>query len=80
MQAPVLPSRKQTVINPQKKTKTNNDFRCQLVKRLGKIYEAVAANCNTAWERKYGDMVNYLIANNQAGYAGAACEPVVYLP
>jgi len=51
-----------------------------LVKRLGKIFEAVAEHCNTAWETKYGDMVNYLIANNQAGYAGAACEKVVYLP
>jgi len=58
----------------------HDNKRCQLVKRLGKIYEAVAENCNTAWETKYGDMVNYLIANNQAGVDGAPCEPTVYLP
>jgi hypothetical protein len=58
----------------------HDNKRCQLVKRLGKIYEAVAMHCNTAWETKYGDMVNYMIANNQDAGNGDACDPTVYLP
>merc|ERR1711893_133879 len=54
----------------------HTEHRCQLVQRLAAIYEDVAANCNMAWERKYGDMMNYLLANNQYGRKGAACEPV----
>jgi hypothetical protein len=37
-------------------------------------------HCNTAWETKYGDMVNYLIANNQDAGNGDPCDPTVYLP
>merc|ERR1712228_52391 len=57
----------------------HNEHRCQLVKRLAKIFADVAKNCNQAWKTQYGSKMNYLLQNNKSGKQGKACERVVWL-
>lgn len=57
----------------------HKEHRCQLVKRMAKIFADVAKHCNNAWKTQYGQMMNYLLQQNRAGKQGAACEKVIWL-
>ena len=57
----------------------HSDHRCQIVQRLGKIFDDVAMNCNADWRRIYGDKMNTLIQNNQSGRQNKPCEDVKWL-
>jgi len=57
----------------------HKEHRCQLIKRLNRVYQDVATECNTAWADKFGKMMNYLLQNNQSGKQGAPCETVEFL-
>ena len=55
------------------------EHRCQLVKRMAKIFADVAQHCNSSWQSLFGQKMNYLLQNNKSGKQGAACERVKWL-
>merc|ERR1712242_370773 len=57
----------------------HSEHRCQLMKRVEKVYKAVAQNCNPAWTAKYGKMMDKLLADNRAYKKGLPCPDVHYL-
>jgi hypothetical protein len=57
----------------------HKEHRCQLVKRMAKIFADVVKHCNTAWKTQYGNMMNYLLQQNKSGKQGAACDKVKWL-
>jgi len=57
----------------------HDDTRCQFVQRLEKVYNDVAAHCNSQWKNNFGGMVSSLVQNNRSGKQGAACAPVKWL-
>ena len=56
-----------------------SEHRCQQVKRLKRIFDDVASECNAPWNSKFGNMMNFLLQNNDSGKNGADCPHVEWL-
>jgi len=55
------------------------EHRCQQVKRLKRIFDDVASECNPQWNQKFGKMMNFLLQNNDTGKGGADCPYIDWL-
>jgi hypothetical protein len=56
-----------------------NEHRCQLIRRIEKVYKAVALNCNQSWIRKYGAMMDQLLRDAGQYKKGQSCPTVGWL-
>merc|ERR1711979_33702 len=76
---PACNLKKAGVVDCKKLYFPKTEHRCQQVKRLKRIYDDIASECNTQWNLKFGNMMNFLLQNNDSGKQGADCPPIDWL-
>ena len=57
----------------------HSEHRCQLIKRLQRIFEYVKKSCNPAWVGLFQPKMNFLLQNNKYGKQRGACGQVEWL-
>jgi len=55
------------------------EHRCQLVRRIEKVYTAIAQNCNNGWIAKFGGYMDSILAGSGKYKGGNPCPEVEYL-